>query len=454
MAAYSGGDEIELRIADLNHDGEGVGRALDGRVFFVPGALPGDVVRARVAEIKKRHGAAELVDVLEPSAGRVAAPCPVAASCGGCAVQHFAYEHQLAWKEQRVRDALRRIGGLEARVLPILGMEHPFRYRNKAQYPLQISPSGEVIAGFYKKGSHELVPSDDCLIQHPLIPKAVRAARRLVQELGIPVYDESAHAGIARHVVVRASFSTGELLVTLVTASSDFPWREAWVKGLLAAVPGLAGVAQNVNLAQTNAIMGEKTRILWGRPYIVERLEELSFEISPASFFQVNTAQALELYRAVRRLAALTGAESVWDVYCGTGSIGLFLSPRIASLRGVDVAPSAIRDAKRNAALNGVSDRAHFEVGKAEDVLPKWVAEGGRADVCLLDPPRKGCDPVTLESVCQARPERIIYVSCNPATLARDLAFLTARGYRLGEVQPVDMFPHTPHVEAVARLVA
>ncbi len=454
VMSYKLGDEIRLRVHDLNHDGDGVARAEDGRVFFVPGALIGDQVRARVASLKKRYAIAEMIELEAPASGRIEPPCPVAKTCGGCAVQAWDYSEQLAWKERRVKEALARIGGLDAPLFPIIGMAEPFRYRAKAQYPVRQSPSGEVLAGFYRRGSHEVVPSEDCIVQHPLIPPAVAAARRLIEELGLSVYDERTRKGFVRHIVARVSFSNNELMLILVTADRDFPEKQAWIEGLREALPNLVSAVQNVNPNATNVVMGPESIVLWGRPSIVETFEDVSFEISPNSFFQVNPKQALELYRVVRQFAALSGRERIWDVYCGTGSIGLFLAPQAALLRGVDVVPEAINDARRNARRNGVENRAKFETGRAEDVLPRWVSEGGRADVCLLDPPRKGSDPVTLESICQARPRRIVYVSCNPSTLARDLAFVVERGYRVLGIQPVDMFPHTPHVEAVAHLIA
>lgn len=451
---YGPGDQAQLKVHDLNHDGDGVARADDGRVVFVPGALLGDTVLVRVTALKKRHATAELLAVKRPGAGRIEPPCPVAGECGGCAIQALAYPEQLAWKERRVRDALARLAGLSAPVHPIIGMQSPFRYRNKAQYPIRRTPSGEVVAGFYRKGSHDVVPAEDCLVQHPLIPPAVRAARRLIEALDLTVYDERTHQGFVRHVVVRAGFSSDELMVVLVTNGRAFAKKQSWIRGLQEALPRLVSIVQNVNQEATNAIMGRESLVLWGRRHIVETLEDVTYEVSANSFFQVNPRQAVELFRVVREFAALSGKERVWDVYCGTGSIGLFLCRDAALLQGVDVVCEAIEDARRNAARNGMEDRARFEAGRAEDVLPRWVREGGSPDVLLLDPPRKGSDPVTLESVCRARPGRIIYVSCNPSTLARDLVFLSERGYRLLEVQPVDMFPHTPHVEAVAHLVA
>lgn len=451
-ATRSAGEVVTLRVTDLNHDGEGVGRTNDGFVFFVPQALPGDVVEAEVREVKKGFGRARMRSLLEPSPGRIAPPCPVAGECGGCSLQHFAYEGQLAWKEERLRQALRRIGRFDdPPVASILGMERPVHYRNKAQYPVRAGAGGRVELGFYRHGSHELVPTDDCLIQHPAIVEAARAVRTLVEELGIAPYDERTGRGVLRHIVVRASFARRETMVIAVTSTPDLPQREEWTRRAPGAIDSLVSLVHNVQERPGNTVLGERWELLWGAPYLVEVIGEKEFEISPAAFFQVNPVQAARLFEVVRGYAALRGRERVWDVYCGAGSIGLYLADGASELRGVERVAQAVEDARRNARRNGI-EHAHFEVGDAELVLPRWVEEGGRADVCLLDPPRKGCDPRALRAVLDTRPERVIYVSCNPTSLARDLRVLVDGGYRLAEVQPVDMFPHTAHVEAIASL--
>lgn len=453
MAESDPRERLTLDIGDINHDGDGVGRSPDGRVFFVPCALPGDRIEARVNRLKKRHGIAEMTRLLAPSDRRVEAKCPVADRCGGCAIQSLDYHAQLEWKERRVADALRRLGGVSAPVLPIIGMEEPFRYRNKAQYPVRRSPRGDLMVGFYRRGSHDIVPHDDCFVQHPLIPKAALAAAAAIDALRLSVYDERDHKGFVRHIVARASFAEEKVILMLVTNNPSFPEKDAFVASVSTRVPELAGVLQNVNRERTNRILGESTIHLWGADRVAETLDHVSFEISPDSFFQVNPIQTVTLYRTVCDWAELTGNETVWDVYCGTGSIGIYLAQDAGRLLGVDTIAAAIRDAQRNAVRNGVSERALFEVGKAEELLPRWVKEGQRADVCILDPPRRGCDSATLASVVGAGAERIVYVSCNPATLARDVAWLMARGYDAVSVRPVDMFPHTPHVEAVCLLV-
>lgn len=446
------GERLEIEIVDLNHDGEGVGRSPGGFVLFAAGALPGDRAVVEVTAVHSRHGEAKLLELVAASPDRTQPMCPVAGVCGGCALMHMAYPAQLRWKEERVRQALARIGRLEGiAVAPIVGMEHPFHYRNKAQYPLA-RVEGRTAVGFYRRRSHEVVPAEDCLIQHPLAVAAAKAARDVIDELGLSVYDETAHAGFARHIVVRVSFSREECMAILVTREREFPMREAFVAGMRRRVPQLVSVVQNVNPARTNVILGPEWILLWGKPYLVERLGHREFVISPGSFFQVNPEQAKRLYDAVAAYAALKPGDTVWDVYCGTGSIGLYVAAEGVRLRGVERAPEAVQDAWRNARHNGVED-ARFEAASADEALPRWVSEGERADVIVLDPPRSGSDERTLAAVAEVSPRRIVYVSCNPATLARDLAFLSARGFQVQEVQPFDMFPHTPHVEAVALLL-
>lgn len=446
------GEETEVDVVDLNHDGEGVARTPDGFVLFVPEALPRERARVRVTRVRPRYGEAQLVRVVETAPERVQPECPVAGICGGCALQHLDYHAQAAWKEETVRQSLRRIGGLDGvPVLPIIAMERPFGYRNKAQYPVGLR-DGRVIVGFYRRRSHEIVDTEDCRIQHPLAVAVARAARDAIEEMGLSVYDEATHTGFARHVIARVSFSREEVMAILVTRERAFPQANAWVNALRRRVPGLVGVVQHVNPARTNVIMGGDSVVLWGQDHLVESLGKREFIISPNSFFQVNPVQAKRLYDVVAGFAGLRPGDVVWDVYCGTGSIGIYVAEAGMRLRGVEKVEAAVDDARRNALRNGLTD-ARFEVGTAEDALPRWVQEGERADVVILDPPRSGCDPATLDAVASCRPRRIVYVSCNPATLARDLAILSERGYRAVQVQPVDMFPHTPHVEAVCLLV-
>lgn len=445
------GDRIDVDVVDLNHDGGGVARTRDGFVLFVDGALPGEVAHVKVTRIRPRHGDARLIRIVQTAEERVQPKCPVAGVCGGCAMQHLSYNAQVAWKEESVRQAVMRIAGLEPTLVgPIIPMERPYAYRNKAQYPVAVK-DGRVVLGFYRRRSHDVVPTEECLIQHPLAVEIGRAARDVIEEFGLSVYNETTHRGFVRHVIARVSFSREQAMAILVTRDRSFPQADAWVKELRRRVPALVSVVQNVNPERTNVIMGPESLLLWGAEHLVESIGAREYLISPGSFFQVNPLQAKHLYDVVAQDAALKPGDSVWDVYCGTGSIGIYVAGEGVRLRGVERVAAAVEDARRNARLNGLKE-SRFEVGKAEDVLPRWVNEGERADVVLLDPPRSGCDPRTLDAVATSEPRRIVYVSCNPATLARDLALLADRGYRALKVQPVDMFPHTPHVEAVCLL--
>ncbi|QJC53548.1 23S rRNA (uracil(1939)-C(5))-methyltransferase RlmD [Paenibacillus albicereus] len=514
-------DTVTLDITGLTHEGEGVGRA-DGFTLFVQGALPGERVKAKVLKVKKTYGYAKPIEWLQSSPDRVDAPCPIYKQCGGCQLQHFSYEAQLVWKRQHVVDTLERIGKLQVRgeeagtgagarssgdgdadraveatgtrfaseadgdravyargkglaneadadratsgnggiiVHPTIGMDEPWRYRNKAQVPigmamadLENGAAGSLIGGFYARGSHRIVDMDACLIQHEHNDEAVRQVKAIGNRVGISAYDEATGRGILRHVVVRTGFVTGEMMVVLVTNGPRIPRVEDWIAGIRETLPQVKSIVQNVNKRQTNVIFGDETRTLWGSDVIYDELDGIRFAISARSFYQVNPAQTLRLYQSAVDYAGLTGRENVIDAYCGIGTISLFLARRAGHVYGVEIVPEAIEDAKRNAELNGISN-ASFEAGPAEVVIPRWRSEGIRPDVIVVDPPRKGCDEQLLDTILAMQPERVVYVSCNPATLARDLQVLEAGGYRTVEVQPVDMFPHTSHVESVCLLV-
>lgn len=439
-------DKLRLAITGLSHDGEGVG-AVDGFTVFVPVTAPGDLAEVQVVSVRKNYARALPLSIVEHAQYRTAASCELYPQCGGCRLQHIEYNEQLRWKQSVVREALRRIGGQDVPVLPVLGMEEPWRYRNKAQVPVA-KEDGRVAAGFFEKGSHRVVDLDECDIQHPACNKAVDAARSALQQLQIPVYDETSGLGAVRHILVRVSFASGKVLLTLVTAGRELPQAGRLVEMLLKRIENLAGIVQNVNPNPGNVILGRDNITLWGQPWLVEELGDLCFRISPHSFFQVNTLQAEVLYAKVLEYAGLTGKETVFDLYCGTGSIALYLSRKAARVVGVEELGAAVEDARFNADANGI-DNAEFFAGRAEDLVPELLGKGYRADVVVLDPPRKGCAPSLLETVVRAKPERIVYVSCNPATLARDLKLLAEKGCRTAEVQPVDMFPHTSHVETV-----
>ncbi|MFM1654731.1 23S rRNA (uracil(1939)-C(5))-methyltransferase RlmD [Brevibacillus sp. B_LB10_24] len=447
---------VELEISGLTHEGAGVGR-YEGYTLFVPQALPGDRIRAEVVHVKKNYGFARLLDVLAESPHRVQPPCPVFDRCGGCSLQHLAYEEQLRHKRQVVVDNLRRIGGIptegEGAVLvhPTLGMANPWRYRNKAQVPIG-EQEGGLVGGFYAERSHTIIDIDHCLIQHEANDEAVAAVKRIAVRLGIQPYDENRHTGLLRHVVTRVGANTGEVMVVLITTEAFIPQRELLIEAICRQLPAVKSIVQNINPHRTNVIFGDETFTLWGQDEIYDTIGPVRFAISARSFYQVNPQQTEVLYKKTLEYAGLTGEQTVIDAYCGIGTISLFLAQRARRVYGVEIVPEAIADANRNARLNGI-DNVTFAVGAAEEVIPAWKQEGIRADVIVVDPPRKGCDEALLTTILQMRPERVVYVSCNPATLARDLKVL-GELYEVREVQPVDMFPWTGHVECCSLLVS
>ncbi len=444
---------MQFEIGGLAAGGEGVGR-YQGMAVFVPGTVPGDLVRARVVRRYSTHARAELCELLRPSPSRVEPRCPLAGRCGGCQLQHVAYETQLALKTRLVEDALARIGGLEVAVRPCRPSPREWGYRNKAQFPVAMVGYGRdrrLAAGIYARGTHELVEVDECLIQHPTGNRVLRETVALARERRLQAYDEDSGEGLLRHILVRVGERTGEAMVVLVTSRAELPGARSLARELVSRVPEVACVAQNVNPRRTNVILGERTRVIAGKPFITDYLGPFRFRLSPGSFFQVNPAQAEELCRLVAELAATPG--EVVELYSGIGTITLFLAERAAAVTGVESHPEAVADARRNAAANRVGN-VRFLAGEAERLLPRLVAEGMRAEVLVADPPRRGCARSVLEGIPGLGPLRVVYVSCNPATLARDLAVLAASGYRPVEVVPVDMFPMTAHVEAVALLVS
>lgn len=445
------GERIELQVVDLNHSGEGVGRR-EGFVYFVPGALPGEQVAVAVEAVHRRYGRARLLEVLQPSPDRVAPACPVASLCGGCQLQHLSYPAELAWKRRRVEAALRRVGRLgSVPVEPSWGMptQEPWRYRNKAQFPVGRS-GGRLVLGFFRRGSHQIVPADDCLIQSPGLVQAAHLARRLAEEAGLVPYDEETHQGQLRHLVVREAASSSQLLLAFVTRTRE-PVPDRVVQGLVGGLPHLVGVVQNIQPDVTNRILGREEHLLWGRPYLEETLGPFRFRLSTQSFFQVNRVQAERLYRLAVELVAPAPGDEALDGYCGVGGIALFLAQRAGAVWGVEENPRAVADARENARLNGVAN-ARFAAARLEEWLPRRVREGFRPRVAVVDPPRSGVRVQALDALAAAGVERLAYVSCDPETLARDLAHLTGRGYQVTHVQPVDMFPRTAHVEVVARL--
>jgi|LFRM01.1.fsa_nt_gb 23S rRNA (uracil1939-C5)-methyltransferase len=442
----SKGQKLELEIERLNHEGEGVGR-FQGFTVFVPQTVPGDKVIARVISVQKSYARALPETVITASPLRVEPHCEHFAVCGGCQLQHLDYSEQLRRKTEMVRDALQRIGGLDVPVLPTIGMSDPWHYRNKAQVPVG-QEAGKVSAGFYAKRSHKIVDLTACPIQHPANDQVVHVVRSLLAELAIPIYNEVEHQGIIRHIMARTSFATGEVLVVLVTNGPHLPKAEQIAAELQAQIPNLVGVVQSINTRRGNTVLGDKEKTLWGQPYLTEKLGSLQFRLSPRSFFQVNPQQTEVLYRIAKAYAALQGSETVFDLYCGIGTIALLVSDAAAKVVGVEIVPDAVEDARQNAILNGITN-VEFHLGAAEIVVPKLYLQGYKADVLLVDPPRKGCDEALLKTMAAMQPERIVYISCNPATLARDLKYLTAHGFTVNDVQPVDMFPQTAHVECV-----
>ncbi|MBD1370771.1 23S rRNA (uracil(1939)-C(5))-methyltransferase RlmD [Hazenella sp. IB182357] len=441
------GDVIEIEVTGHGHNGSGVGK-YHGFTVFTPLVIPGEVVQVRINQVKKTFAQAELLTVVEECNERVAPPCPIFESCGGCQLQHMAYEVQLLMKGQQVVDSFKRIGGLDhLHIEPVIGMKNPWRYRNKAQVPVGLR-NGKWVAGFYEAGTHEIVDMETCLIQDPQNDHMIATIKQLAAECHIPPYNERTGEGILRHVMVRHGFKTDETMVVLVTTHNDFPGKKKWLRKIQETLPSLTSLIQNVNARKTNVILGKKNDLIAGNEVIVDQIGAVQFKISPHSFYQVNPVQTEVLYDQVRQFAELTGAETVIDAYCGIGTIGIYLAAQAKAVYGVEIVEAAVQDAIENARLNQMR-HVHFTVGAAEKVMPQWVREGIKPDVIILDPPRKGCDQALLSASVSMQPDRIVYVSCNPATLARDAKFLAEAGYEIKKVQPVDMFPHTGHVECV-----
>jgi len=440
------GQKIEIEITGMAHEGQGVGR-INGLAVFVEGALKGEKVLARIEKVSKNYAIARAERIILTSPERVEPPCPYAENCGGCSLQHLSYKGQLDFKTQKVRDNLERIGRISTKVLETIGMAVPEKYRNKAQYPVGIK-DGRAVLGFYKKRSHEIVPIKACLIQQDLSWKVAECVAGWVERYRIPVYDEVRHQGLLRHVVTRIGSKTGEVMVILVINGDDLPHLKELIGTMEKEIEGLASVYLNVNKKKTNVILGEENVLVYGKPHIFDFIGDIKFTLSPNSFFQVNPIQVEVLYGKALEFAGLSGEETVIDAYCGIGTITLFLAQEARKVYGIEVVPDAVKDARKNAKLNGI-ENVEFIEGAAEEVMPQLLKKGVRADVIVMDPPRRGCDERLLEAAVAMNPSRIVYVSCNPATLARDLRFLEDRGYRTELVQPVDMFPFTHHVECV-----
>ena len=444
-------DIFELTIEDMSEDGAGIGR-LDGYIWFVKDAVIGDRIEAGAMKMKKNYGFARLVRILEPSPSRVEEQCPSARRCGGCQLQMLSYEEQLKFKERKVVNHLKRIGGLnEVPMEPIIGMEHPWRYRNKAQFPFGRDRDGRIIAGFYAGRTHCIIESEDCLLGVEENKEILARIKAVMEEHHIAPYDEDAHTGVLRHALIRKGFTTGELMVCLVINKKKLPAAEAFVDALKD-IPGMTSISYNINMEKTNVIMGNEVVNLYGPGYITDYIGNVKYQISPLSFYQVNPVQTERLYGTALEYAGLEGNETVWDLYCGIGTISLFLAQKAKQVYGVEIVPQAIDDARQNAGLNEM-DNVQFFVGKAEEVLPReYEKHQVYADVIVVDPPRKGCDSVCLDTIVKMAPKRVVYVSCDSSTLARDVKYLGERGYEVKRVRCCDMFPMSGHIETVCLL--
>ncbi len=476
---------LTVNISDMSSEGEGVGK-VDGYTFFIKDTVIGDEAQIRVTKLKKNYGYGRLEKVLTPSPFRVEPSCRFHKQCGGCQIQAISYQKQLSFKQDKVRNNIVRIGGFEEEQVnqimePIVGMELPFHYRNKAQYPVGTDKEGNPVAGFYAGRTHTIIANTDCLLGVEENREILEAILDYMRKFQIAAYDETTGKGLLRHVLLRKGFTSGEIMVCLVINGKAagfsrqqsgwyLPHQETLVQQL-SAIPGMTSISVSINSANTNVIMGNEIHTIWGKESITDTIyvrdvdngfakteRGITFSISPLSFYQVNPVQTEKLYSIALSYADLKGKESVWDLYCGIGTISLFLSEKAGKVYGVEIVPQAIEDARENAKNNGISN-AEFFVGKAEEVLPEFYDKRKEArdemlhpDVIVVDPPRKGCDEKCLETMLQMAPERIVYVSCDSATLARDLKLLCAGGYDLKRIRAVDMFPHTVHVETVVLL--
>ena len=466
---------LTVEITDIGIDGEGIGK-IDGYTLFIKDAVIGDRVSAKIMKAKKNYAYAHLEKVLEPSEYRVEPKCPIACQCGGCQTQNMSYEKELSFKQNKVRNNIVRLGGFEESFVdsvmhPVIGMEEPWRYRNKAQFPMGKDKKGNIVAGFYAGRTHSIIPVTDCLIGTTENKEILDIIISHMKANRIEPYDETTGRGLVRHVLIRKGFTSGQIMVCLVLnfkgKAEEFLPKQAQLADKLSKVTGMTSISVSINTEKTNVIMGTEIHTIWGMPTISDTLCGLEFEISPLSFYQVNPIQCEKLYGKAIEYAGLTGKETVWDLYCGIGTITLSMAKTAGHVYGVEIIPDAIEDAKKNAARNGI-ENAEFYCGKAEEVLPDFYAkgmakdggndnagEGGSAlhpDVIVVDPPRKGCDEKCLETMLKMAPNRIVYVSCDSATLARDLRILVDGGYELKAVTPCDMFSHTVHVETVILL--
>ena len=465
-------DIFEIEIEDLGNDGEGIGH-VDGMTIFVKDLCPGDVAKVKIIKAKKNYCYGRAMEIIKPSKQRVEAKCPVARQCGGCVLQHLSYEEQLRRKDKKVRDCLSRIGGIkdiDSYMEPPVGMEDPYHYRNKMQFPVRRNKEGKCVVGFYAGRTHSIIPVDSCVIGHSVNDNIIKAVKAFVDKFNISCYDELTGKGFLRHILTRVGFTTNELMVCLIVNGESLPHKEVFTEMISDAVAEyniaadkkddnfkeiiLKSIVININKEKTNRILGFNSKTIYGDGFITDYIGDVKFMISPESFFQVNPVQTVKLYSKALEYAALTGNETVWDMYCGIGTISLFLSDKAKKVYGVEIVPQAIIDAKKNAKLNN-RDNIEFYTGKAEDVVTEIYekkVEGSTADVVCVDPPRKGCDEKLLNTIISMAPKRVVYVSCDPATLARDVKFLSEHGYELKKAVAFDQFSHSMHVETVCLL--
>ncbi len=468
--------EYEIRIEDIGNDGEGIGH-IDGMAVFVKDTVPGDVARIKIIKDKKKYAYGRLMEIIVPSDARVTPICSHARRCGGCSIMQLSYEKQLEWKQNKVANCLKRIGGIEnveELMEPIVGMEEhinsfpAIRYRNKAQFPVGRDKDGNIAIGFYAGRTHSIIDTDVCYLQHPVNDEIIKKFRRFLEEYNVEPYDEEHHKGLVRHILTRVGKHTGEVMVCVIINGNELVGSkmsgdtvkyiniEQELIACMKDIPGIKSIVININKEKTNRILGYECRTIWGEDTITDYIGDVRYQISPLSFFQVNPEQTEKLYSKALEYADLHGEETVWDLYCGIGTISLFLAQKAEKVMGVEIVPEAIDDARRNAELNGITN-AEFFVGKAEEVLPgEYDKNGIYADVIVVDPPRKGCDIVALNTILRMKPKRIVYVSCDPATLARDLKILKEaedenhqKMYSVEKICAFDQFGHSGHVETV-----
>ena len=444
--------EYVVDIVDIGQGGVGIGK-YEGFTVFVEGGLIQDKVKVRINKSKKNYAVGDIVEIIEKSPFRVDRICSDdLKDCGGCQIKELDYNKQLELKTNEVKQVISRIGKLEnVEIHETIGMQSPCRYRNKAQFPIQ-NINGSTAIGFYKKKSHDVIPTDMCVIQHDINDKIIKIIKTYIQAYNVSIYNETTHTGVLRHLVTKVGFTTNEVMVVLVANGTNLPHLNELASVLKENILGFKTLVLNVNKAKTNVILGKENKVIYGNGKINDYIGDLVFEISPLSFFQVNPVQTEVLYNKALEYAELKENDTVFDIYCGIGSISLFLAQKATKVYGIEIVEDAIKDAKINAKLNNLNN-VEFYVGKAEEVVPKMYSEGKTANVVVVDPPRKGCDEKVLDTIVSMKPDRVVYVSCNPSTLARDLAYLDERGYKCVEIQPVDMFPHTMHVECCAKIV-